>query len=324
MKYKEFIKSKIFFLIPILILSISASILLFMGERNSSKAYIRSEDQVVAIDESYGDNAFTLDLSANGKDAVIRKSITLVVKDESNTAKDISSEENDKKDLDEETLMQIEVSKMLKELNQRMSVERGLIELPESIGDNIKLTWTRPKRNYVFLIPLLFPPFILLFLYRGEKDAIKKKRDMEYEGILLALPSFNNKIVLLLGSGLVYEESIRRIGRGSEKNTLTGVLKGLIGEAEKTNNDVTFLLKNYAGKNHITELKRITSIIIDNRQRGTDLISKLSLEGELLWEKRKKRAEEKGRIAESKLTIPLGIMMVSLLLITAGPALMQM
>ena len=324
MKYKEFIKSKLIILIPICLLSLGASIFLFIGERDMSRAYIRSNDSVVAIDESIGGSSFTLSLSADGEDTTVRRSVTLIPKEEMDQSKSTPIEENSKRDIDEESLIQIEVSKMLRELNSRMSMERGRIILPKTIGENIRLTWTRPKMNYHFLLPLLFPPFLLLFLYRGERDEIKRKRDMEYEGILLALPSFNNKIVLLLGSGLVYEESIRRIGRGSGKNNLTRVLRGLIGEADKTNNDVTLLLKNYAGKNHITELKRITSIILDNRQRGTDLVAKLSLEGELLWEKRKKRAEEKGKTAEGKLTIPLGIMMVSLLLITAGPALMQM
>ena len=323
MELKEYIISKKIILIPIVLLSILAAVFLYMAERNNNRAYIRSEEQVIAIDESLGEKTFNLTLSADAEDTSLKKKVILTIQDSSIEVSE-SSKKKAKENLDKEVLLEIEVSKMIRELNQRLSGDRGTIYLPGSIGDDIDLTWTKPEVNFNFLIPLLFPPFALLFMYRGEKDEIKKKQALEYEGILLALPSFNNKIVLLLGSGLVYEESIRRISNGNTRNTLTRVLKELMSEADKTNKDVTVLLKNYAGRNHITELKRITTIIIDNRQRGTNLVSKLSMEGELLWEKRKKRAEEKGRVAESKLTLPLGIMMISLLLITAGPALMQM
>ena len=73
----------------------------------------------------------------------------------------------------------------------------------------------------------------------------------------------------------------------------------------------------------ITELSRLISIILESRERGTDLREKLRAEGEMLWEKRKKQAEELGKKADTKLAIPLGMMLISLLLVTAAPALMQ-
>jgi len=44
----------------------------------------------------------------------------------------------------------------------------------------------------------------------------------------------------------------------------------------------------------------------------------------LLWEQRKKLAEERGRAAETKMAFPLAILLLVLILITAAPAMLQM
>lgn len=51
---------------------------------------------------------------------------------------------------------------------------------------------------------------------------------------------------------------------------------------------------------------------------------RLAEEGERLWEERRRRAMEKIKIAESKMSFPLGIMLIALIIITAAPAMLQM
>ena len=45
---------------------------------------------------------------------------------------------------------------------------------------------------------------------------------------------------------------------------------------------------------------------------------------ELLWFSRKKRAAEKGRLAETKLTFPLMLLLLALVMVTTAPALLDM
>ena len=54
------------------------------------------------------------------------------------------------------------------------------------------------------------------------------------------------------------------------------------------------------------------------------MTEKLESESDILWTQRKKIAEEKGRIAETKLTFPLALLLLVLILITAAPAIMEM
>ena len=61
-----------------------------------------------------------------------------------------------------------------------------------------------------------------------------------------------------------------------------------------------------------------------HQYKGVNLTEKLESESDILWTQRKKIAEEKGRIAETKLTFPLALLLLVLILITAAPAIMEM
>lgn len=55
-----------------------------------------------------------------------------------------------------------------------------------------------------------------------------------------------------------------------------------------------------------------------------DLWDKLADEGEQLWRERKRTALEKIRLSESKMSFPLALLLIALILITAAPAMLQM
>ncbi|MFQ7012468.1 MAG: hypothetical protein ACLRTA_08070, partial [Clostridia bacterium] len=58
--------------------------------------------------------------------------------------------------------------------------------------------------------------------------------------------------------------------------------------------------------------------------KGTGLTEKLQAESEILWMNRKKNCEERGRLAETKLTLPLVIFLLVLIVITIAPALLEL
>jgi tight adherence protein C len=68
----------------------------------------------------------------------------------------------------------------------------------------------------------------------------------------------------------------------------------------------------------------MTAVISDNWDKGSVLAEKLEGESNLLWISRKKRAEEKGKLAETKLTFPLVILLIVLIMVTIAPALMEL
>jgi len=80
--------------------------------------------------------------------------------------------------------------------------------------------------------------------------------------------------------------------------------------------------RNFARRIGLRELLRLSNIFSDNIDKGSELVKKLDIEASFMWQMSRKQVEERGRIAESKLTFPMALMLLSLILITAAPALM--
>lgn len=79
-----------------------------------------------------------------------------------------------------------------------------------------------------------------------------------------------------------------------------------------------------AKESGIRELMRVSNIINDNINKGVELTDKLQAESEILWLNRKKSCEEKGRFAETKMTLPLMLFLMVLIIITVAPALLEL
>ena len=93
---------------------------------------------------------------------------------------------------------------------------------------------------------------------------------------------------------------------------------------EKNGQDLLQAFCDFSRDTRVRELTRLARILMDGRRRGSDLWDKLAEEGESLWAERRRRAGEKIRLAESKMSFPLALMMIALIIITAAPAMLQM
>jgi tight adherence protein C len=227
------------------------------------------------------------------------------------------------------------LNEKIKQLNQ--SSGAGDMTLPDTLGDGIKVRWeTSDFGDITFLIAACFIAMIIVFMKRY--DPLDKELKQIKDSILADLPEFINKLVLLLNAGLVVSSALEKIAKdyekyqmkmeGTKKNKNTRVLFRELCEMNKrvsqTNTSIMKELKDYSQRSGVRELVRITAMIADNLNKGSALSEKLESEGELLWLSRKKRAEEKGRIVETKLTFPLVILLLVLIMITIAPALNEM
>lgn len=158
----------------------------------------------------------------------------------------------------------------------------------------------------------------------------KKQEERAREEILLALPSFINRLLLMLNSGMVLQEAMAGIALNykadpsSEKNSFASSFVQIYEASEKTGENFLKNFCKFGKESRIKELSRVARIIAEGEQKGVDLWDKLADEGEDLWEERKRAALEKIRIAESKMSFPLGLLLMALILITAAPAMLQM
>lgn len=158
----------------------------------------------------------------------------------------------------------------------------------------------------------------------------KKIEEQRRQEILRALPSFINQLLLLMSSGMVLQEAMMRIALNyntmaeERKNAFTVAVGRIYSDWEKTGESMIVGFCRLGRESHVKEFSRVARILADGDKKGVDLWDKLADEGEELWSARKQAAMEKIRLAESKMSFPLGLLLVALILITAAPAMLQM
>lgn len=146
----------------------------------------------------------------------------------------------------------------------------------------------------------------------------------------MALPEFVNKLLLMLDSGLTLQDAFKRIAisydqiEEKEKNIFNKKIVEIYNNSFKTGENVIVGFNKYGRLSGVKELSRITNFLLDNQARGIDMWEKLEEMSENLWEERKRVVMEKIKLADTKMSFPLGIMLMSMILLMTAPALLQM
>ncbi len=161
----------------------------------------------------------------------------------------------------------------------------------------------------------------------SKEKKLQKKIKQE---MIWALPSFINQLLLLLTSGVVISEAMVRIAVNYKKmskerqNIFTLSYIRIYENSVKTGESMLSGFYKFGIESRIKEVSRVAGIIWDGGKRGNDLWMKLADEGEVLWEVRKQDALEKIRLSESRMSFPLALVLMALIIITAAPAMLQM
>ena len=161
------------------------------------------------------------------------------------------------------------------------------------------------------------------------KSKLKKIMEKNREDIIMTLPGFINQLLLLMNSGVTAQEAFVKIGKSysrlpeERQNYFTREITEINRTSRRTGESVIAGFYRFSRFSGVKELTRAANILMENRDRGTDLWEKLAEQGEALWAERKRMALERIRLAESKMSFPLGIMLLALIIIPAAPAMMQ-
>ena len=161
------------------------------------------------------------------------------------------------------------------------------------------------------------------------KRKLKKKIAKNREEIVMTVPSFINQLLLLLNSGVVLSDAFCQIAKNygslqeKRKNYFTEEVHKIYEKSQKTGENVITQFFYFSKKANVKELSRVAGIMVEGQKKGSDLWDKLAEQGEYLWAERKRAALRKIRLAESKMSFPLGFFLGALLIMTAAPALMQ-
>jgi len=232
---------------------------------------------------------------------------------------------------DYERSMNARLLQSIEELSRAGDTEQ--LALPGKLDGGIKLRWFTVQENDLGLLVILFLA-ALLTTYFKRYDRINKEIRKAEDAILRDLPELINKLVLLLNAGLVvstafskitadYETFYREGKNAGEEKFLYAELAEIQSRVKKSNVSLIRELKEFSERCGVREMVRLTAVISDNWDKGSELAEKLESEAGMMWLERKKRAEEKGKLAETKLTFPLMILLLVLIMVVIAPAMME-
>ena len=234
--------------------------------------------------------------------------------------------------MSEEELLAYEMRSVINSMNDDQSARR--VTLPDRLKTGEKITWSAAKRTNTAAIA--FAMIVLaVFIYRNRFEPLEKMRKVRMDSVRRQLPEFVNRLVLLLGAGLVLSSAFERIVEESRQSAaLAGdyfymCMDGIYSKIKETNGSMEKEFRDFARSSEHSgegsrELMRISNIITDNISKGVELTDKLQSESETLWLSRKRSSEERGRLAETKLTMPLTVFLLVLVVVTVSPALLEL
>jgi tight adherence protein C len=139
------------------------------------------------------------------------------------------------------------------------------------------------------------------------------------------LPAILDLLVVCLEAGLALTESLRTVGRESDRHG--GVLGGeLATTAAEVSAGIPLpdSLRNLADRTGHEELKSLTAILIQSDQMGTRLGPALRASAEQLATRRRMLAEEKAQKSAIKMLVPLVLFILpAMMAVVLGPAIIQ-
>lgn len=254
----------------------------------------------------------------------VKKQVILSIKPEGANSKEEIAESS------EPTAEEIASKNLSSELYSINKSDEGkVVYLPSKIEGMESISWGTKEDSSIGII-LILAAFLFIYVYFARYDKLKNLKRQCGISIEEDLPEFLNKLVLLMNAGLVLNSAFEKVvgdynsSRYKKKSYFYEQLGEISKKAAETNASAVEELKRFAERSRNREFMRITNVISDNIHKGTELVNILQNESGFLWFQRKKRAEEKGKIAETKLTAPLAMQLVVLIMITLAPAMLDM
>jgi len=204
------------------------------------------------------------------------------------------------------------------------STEGEYLKLPEADGQ-IQLDWTLPRRQPAWLlVPLSVLVVVCLYVMPFESltTILKRRR----EAFQKEIPSFTLQLILLLNAGLVPDSAISRLLEHSDgsEGPLYGAVRTLWEKSKAQNLSFFTELYVFARRTGMRDFIRLAAILHDNSVHGNELVSRLEKERELLWNDRLSAAKARAKQVDTKLCFPLMLLLLSLVLLAACPAFLNM
>ncbi|WP_054950899.1 type II secretion system F family protein [Numidum massiliense] len=174
--------------------------------------------------------------------------------------------------------------------------------------------------HVIFVVGCFITVMIPMMMFRSLTNQEKERR----HDIIIELPEFVNKVILLVNAGETVQQAIVRcveLKQDDEDNPLYVELREVVNKMA-TNEPFQQVLEGLSKKCGIQEVSIFTTTVLLNyRKGGHDLVLSLRELSQDLWEKRKLISKTKGEEASSKLVFPLLLIFIAVMIIVGWPAL---
>ena len=203
------------------------------------------------------------------------------------------------------------------------------IRLPSALPDGTAIRWSGTKQGtgpVMIVIPVMYVSLVVLMAassMKGDKTAAQERK-----AIMRGLPRFCNQLYLMMNAGLILSDAFDTMSAGYGNNPACNLFEREIAELGEATDEhrisTAQVLNEYAVKHDVKEMIRIAAILTENEKRGSDVIESLERESRYLWDERKTVARECGKAIDTKMSYPLGLLLIVLIVITMAPALLNM
>lgn len=166
---------------------------------------------------------------------------------------------------------------------------------------------------------LVLAALLMWYLEEVMNDQLNERRDE----LLADMPQMLSKLTLLVNSGMILREAWSKTAQGGNRE----LYKEMQITMQEMSNGTADLdaYRNFADRCAIKEIRRFSSTMIQNMQKGNAEISYFLKEmADEMWEEKKHLVKRKGEAANSKLLLPIGMIFVGILIMIMVPAFVNM
>ncbi len=207
-------------------------------------------------------------------------------------------------------------------LNQKKKPGEGIYLLPSRAGQEA-LTWYKAAEERG--IPASF--FVLILAVLAVLNTRQKEQQKEEERkarLIREYPELVSRLQLLLGAGLSLRHAIRRIGSDSGQTTISGAEAARCWyemESGVLEQDAWIHFGERCGT---PEYRRLALLLAQSQKKGGQILSQmLERETQDAYEGRKRAARAEGEKNAVRLLLPMGLMLVTVMIIIIVPAILS-
>lgn len=160
----------------------------------------------------------------------------------------------------------------------------------------------------------------VMICFMSEKE-LGKRIERKTRAIQLEIPDFINKLALLINAGMNFRKAWQKAADDTRKSTPIYLEARQVSEEIFSGRPELTAYENFAKRCGIPEITRLVTVIVQNIKRGnSDMVSILRISANECWQMRKNAARRLGEEASTKMLLPLMLMFIAILIITATPA----